>query len=179
MWVLRHSGTQVQMLPRCLETWKQRQLKSFEVCTCCQLFHQDQEVSHEGKALHLTSLNCTQWKISAFHYYRQRSCRQHKSSAKRRQVDAAALNIISWQWLLPMAAASHRQNCWVRSFCCDASSLPAADLFLDWFLTRARCSSKFITASGTGRSYNIFSWENTECVYSYAIPWPPTPFWML
>lgn len=50
--------------------------------------------------------------------------------SERSEVHATVLNVISWLRLLPKAAASRRQNCWVWSLCCDAGFLPVLWIYL-------------------------------------------------
>lgn len=83
---------------------------------------------HEGKTTYLASLNCLQWKENLPFIITGRNPEASRKAvlSERSQVDATVLNIISWQRLLPTAAASRRQNC----FCCDASFLPALLIYL-------------------------------------------------
>lgn len=72
--------------------------------------------------------------------------------SKSNHVDATVLNIISWQWLLPVAATS------CNSFCCDSTcpSFPPVDLFIEVFLTPAQFSNEFVTVSGVVRGQTGF-----------------------
>lgn len=91
-------------------------------------------VFHEGKTTYWVSLNCLQWKENSPPFIiitgRNPEASRKAVLSKSSQVDATVLNIISWQGLLPVATASRRQNRWVSSFCCDASFLPAAFIYL-------------------------------------------------